>query len=97
MTSTQADTTVPPILDTDALIDSVSVIKTLKVVDLKKQLGMRKWSKTGNKNVLLERLLQTIEISVSTATANGEPGISPSETTCTYLKGNTVWNNKVVT
>ena len=78
MTSSQADTTLSPIIDTDALIDNVSAIKKLKVVDLKKQLGMRKFSKTGNKNVLLERLLQTIEISANLVTANGEPGITPS-------------------
>ena len=97
MTSTQADTTVLPIIDTDALIDNVSAIKKMKVVDLKKNLGMRKLSKTGNKKNLLERLLQIIEISVNAATANGEPGIALSETNCISIKGNTVQNNEVVT
>ena len=42
-------------------------------------------------------LLQNIKISANTATANGEPSIPPSETTCTSLEGNTVQNNEVVT
>ena len=66
-------------------------------MDLKKQLGMRGLSKKGNKNDLLERLLLNIKISVNAATANGEPGIPPPETTCTSLKGNTVKNDKVFT
>ena len=57
---------------------------------------MRKLPKTGNKNSLIERLLQTIETSVNANAANEEHGIAQSETTCTSLKGNKVPNNKEV-
>ena len=54
------------IIDTDALIGDETIIKKLKVIDLKKQLGMRKLPKQGNKNVLIDRLLETIQSSMST-------------------------------
>ena len=58
---------------------------TINVVDLKKQLGMRKLSKTGNKKELIERLVQTIKNSVGNAdTTSGEP----SGTNCTSLPNN---------
>ena len=82
------------IIDTDALIDNLSAIKKLKVLDLKKKLGMRKLPKTGNKNSLIGRLLPTIENSVNANAANEEHCISQSETTCTSLKGNKVRNDE---
>ena len=65
-TAKGTDTTVSEIIDTDALIGDETIIKKLKVIDLKKQLGMRKLPKQGNKNVLIDRLLETIQSSMST-------------------------------
>ena len=49
-----------------------------------------------NKKDLIERLLQTIENSVNTNAAYEEHCTTQSETTCTSLKGNKVWNDKEV-
>ena len=57
---------------------------------------MRKLSKTGNKNALIERLLQTIENSVNANAVNEEHCIAQSETTCTSLEGNKVQNGEKV-
>ena len=58
--------TVSDTIDTNILIGDESIIKTLKVADLKKQLGMRNLTKQGNKSVLLERLLENIQTTTST-------------------------------
>ena len=47
------------------MIEDETIIRGLKVVELKKQLGMRNLSKQGNKPVLIERLLENIHTSVS--------------------------------
>ena len=47
------------------MIEDETIIRGLKIVDLKKQLGMRNLSKQGNKPVLIERLLENIHTSVS--------------------------------
>ena len=59
------DTATSDNIDTDTLIEDETIIRGLKVVDLKKQLGMRNLSKQGNKPVLIERLLENIHTSVS--------------------------------
>ena len=59
------DTVTSDNIDTDTLIEDETIIRGLKVVDLKKQLGMRNLSKQGNKPVLIERLLENIHTSVS--------------------------------
>ena len=83
------------IIDTNALIDDVNIIKTLKVVVLKKQLSIHKLHKTGNKKEIIERLVQTIENGVGNAdTTSGEPSMAQSGTNCTSPPSNIVQNNK---
>jgi hypothetical protein len=67
----------------------------MKVADLKKQLGMRKLCKTGNKRELIKRPVQTIENDVGNAdTTSGEPSMAQSGTNCTSLPNNIVQNDE---
>ena len=61
------------IIDTDNLIGDKLTIWNLKVKELKKQLGMRKLSKQGNKNVLIDRLLENLRTTTSTETQSNAP------------------------
>ena len=59
------DTATSNNIDTDTLIEDETIIRGLKVVHLKKQLGMRKLSKQGKKLELIERLIENIHTNVS--------------------------------